>query len=69
MDERDKAAEQVEDLEVEKSDAEEVKGGLNFTRQKAGGVTAEDDWEAPVAARKNAGGGWDANHNETLITF
>jgi hypothetical protein len=61
--------EQVEDLEPPAEDAEDVKGG--------GGITAEDDWESPVAFKKADGsvrpglnrGGWDGNHNETLVAL
>jgi hypothetical protein len=59
--------EQVEDLEPPAADAEDVKGG--------GGITAEDDWESPVAFKQADGsvrlnrGGWDGNHNETLIAI
>jgi hypothetical protein len=68
MDEHEKAEEQqVEDLEPPAEDAEDVKGG--------GGITAEDDWESPVALKQADGsvrqgvkrGGWDGNHNETFV--
>ena len=67
MDEREKAEEQVEDLAVGEKDAEDVKGGSFHWKQ--GGITADDDWEAPVAAKpgQSGRGGWDGNHNETLV--
>jgi len=66
MDDRQKVDEQVEDLSVDEKDAEDVKGG-SF-HWKAGGITADDDWESPNALQgKAGGGGWDGNHNQTLI--
>jgi hypothetical protein len=51
---------------VDEKDAEDVKGG-SF-HWKAGGITADDDWESPNALQgKAGGGGWDGNHNQTLI--
>jgi hypothetical protein len=64
VDEREKVEEQVADLEVEAQDADGVKGG--------GGVTAMDDWEAPVARSVKAGPGRtgvDPQHNETHVVI
>ena len=64
MDDNEKVEQQVEDLEMEEEDAEDVKGG------KHGGITADDDWETPNAVQGKAGrGGWDGNHNETLVVI
>jgi hypothetical protein len=65
MDDREKVEEQVEDLEVEGKDAEQVKGG-DFQWGVGRGITANDDWEAPVAGRRNPGG-TEHQHNETLV--
>jgi hypothetical protein len=67
MDEQEKTEEQVEDLAVDEKSAEDVKGGTTP-------ITADDDWESPVASRRaspklNPRGGWDGNHNETLIAL
>ena len=65
MDEHEKAEDQVEDLPVDEDSAADVKGGA--------GITAMDDWESPTAAKSASpklnqrGGGWDANHSETLV--
>ena len=57
----------VEDLDTPQADAEEVKGGGNF------GVEREMK-EDPAAVKGGPhvrvfGGGWDANHNETLVAL
>lgn len=66
MDERENHQEQPEDLDVQAGEAEEVKGG-------ATPITADDDWESPLAAKPKPGsagrGGWDGNHNETLVAL
>jgi hypothetical protein len=67
MDDHEKVEEQIEDLPVDEESGEDVKGG--------GGITAEDDWESPVAFKQADGsvrpglnrGGWDGNHNETFV--
>ena len=70
MDERDNLQEQPEDLEVRADEAEQVKGGA--------GITANDDWESPVAIQADGsvrpGGlrsrdGLQANHNEALVAL
>ena len=65
MDEQNKAPEehQPEDLELTEQDAESVKGGR--------GVTADDDWEAPVGFSPKAlsRDGYEHQHNETLIAL
>ena len=61
MDEQPKTDErEVEDLDVTPEEGDEVKGGLNYTKIEYKDIGAAGK---PDAAR----GGWDGNHNETLV--
>ena len=54
----------VEDLETTAEDAEQVKGGAANTFR----LTFNGQTTAPAANNDpNQRGGWDGNHNETLI--
>jgi hypothetical protein len=66
MDDREKVDEQVEDLPVDETDAEDVKGaaGGTFTLTFQGQTTSPRANNDPNQAGR---GGWDGNHNETLI--
>ena len=69
MSDHEKVDDQVEDLQPVALEAEQVKGGA----EAGGGITAEDDWESPLAAKPKPGssgrGGWDGNHNDTLVAI
>jgi hypothetical protein len=60
MDEQPKA-EEVEDLDVTPEEGDEVKGGLNYSKIEFRTGSAMAD--KPDAPR----GGWDGNHNESLV--
>lgn len=62
MDDREKIEEQIEDLEVEQAEAEDVKGGAS---PQLGPTVASQKVNLDVANR----GGWDANHNETIVAL
>ena len=65
MDEREKADEQIEDLEPAAEEAEDVKGGAGtFTLTFQGQTTGPQASGDPHELKR---GGWDGNHNETLI--
>ena len=64
MDDREKVDEQVEDLDTPESDSEHVKGGAGDIFAKLGDIKGEStDAKHPSSLR----GGWDGNHNQTLI--
>jgi hypothetical protein len=61
MDDKPKADErEPEDLEVTPEDADDVKGGISFSKIEYTTVRAAEKPDAPR-------GGWDGNHNETLL--
>ena len=67
MDEREKAEEQVEDLEPTGEESEDVKGG-------AGNGTFTLTFNGQTTSPRGGGdelkrGGWDGNHNQTLIAI
>jgi hypothetical protein len=68
MDDREKAEEQAEDLEPSTDDAEDVKGGAGgtFTLTFQGQTTSPRANNDPNQAGR---GGWDGNHNETLVVI
>lgn len=59
MDDLEKADEQVEDLDMPESEADDVKGGASPQLN----VNLGNSKVKPELNR----GGWDGNHNETLI--
>ena len=71
MGDHEKVDEQVEDLDTPESEAEEVKGGLNFTSVAHKGELSANK----VGAKVELGGikqsldGWGSNHSETLIAI
>jgi hypothetical protein len=65
MDERDKAEEQVEDLEAPESEAEEVKGGFSWGVTQTGSLKQADGSVRPGNIRGVDGG--QVQHNETLV--
>jgi len=67
MDEHEKGEEQVDDLPVDGDDAEDVRGGsLNVRPGSGDGIWVPQG--SPVKNNDpNQRGGWDGNHNETLI--
>jgi hypothetical protein len=72
VNEHEKNEEQVEDLDTPESEAEEVKGGLNFTSQAIKGELANKvgiKGELSGLKRGDIQGldGGALNHNETLI--
>jgi hypothetical protein len=64
MDDPEKADEQVEDLDTPESESEQVKGGAAYSFLKLGDIKGEsiDDKH-----HNSLRGGWDGNHNQTLI--
>ena len=49
--------ERVEDLDTPEAEAEEVKGGIIYQKFE------------PIPPPNSARGGWDGNHNETLVAL
>ena len=64
MDDREKAEEQVEDLDTPESESELVRGGAFDGFAKLGDIKGESGDDKH---RGSLRGGWDGNHNETLI--
>jgi len=64
--------EQVEDLDTPESEAEEVKGGLNFAvKGDLAGFKYDRSIKGELGQVKQGGSvdGWTNNHNETLVSI
>jgi hypothetical protein len=63
-DEPDNTEEQVEDLEPAAADVEQVKGGSSKNEVAIESLTQGRDASPQLGTNR---GGWDGNHNQTLI--